>query len=125
MGAGFVSVGDGASIQRQFDLPSKNDSTSTLNIVIEALVLVPIPVEVVEGLFTLEVFELHNHFREDITGSLHELIHELLLLGHRDTLGAKTQIQRIFQVGLVGGTAIQDDWEGLVGVDTGSRDVQG
>jgi hypothetical protein len=46
----------------------------------EASVLVSVTVEIAKRLLTVEVLELNNHAGENLAGSLHELIHESLLL---------------------------------------------
>ena len=89
------------------------------------LVLVPVTVKVVEGLLALKVFELHHHVGVDLGGGLHELVHELLLFTHGDALGTKTQVERIPEVVLVGGAAVEHDRQGLLWVDTGCGRVQG
>lgn len=113
-----------AGLEGFSNLPGEDNSSSSLDIIVEALVLIAVPIEVVESLFTFKVLKLHNHVREDFSGSLHELVHELLLLGNRDTLLTKAQVERVLQVGLVGGTAVEDDRERLVRVNTSSSRVQ-
>lgn len=67
-------------------LPSKNDSTSTLDIVVETLVAVSVTVQVLEGLLGLKVLKLDDHLRVDLLDGRHELVHELLLLLDRRAL---------------------------------------
>lgn len=59
--------------------PSQDDGTSSLDVIVETLVLVAVARKVVEGLLCLEVLELCEHVRKDVGNSLHELVHELLL----------------------------------------------
>lgn len=96
-----------------------------MDIIVEALVVIAITVEVVEGLLTLEVFKLHNHIWVDFLGSLHELVHEVLLLAHGNALGAQTQVEGILQVRLISSTAVQDNRESLLRVNTGRSCVEG
>jgi hypothetical protein len=107
------------------NLPSKDDGSSSLNVIVEALVGIPITVQVVEGLFALEIFKLNDHLWVDFLGSFHELIHEVLLLTHGDALRAQSEVQRILQVCLIGSTAVQDNGEGLFWMNTGSSCVEG
>lgn len=90
----------------------------------EATVLVAVSVEVAKGLLRLEVLELHNHVGEDVTDSLHELVHESLLLLVGGALLSQTQVEGVLQVLLIVGTAVEDDGEGLLGVDTSSAGVK-
>lgn len=122
-------------------LPSENDSSSSLDVVVEALVAVAVPVEVVEGLLALKILELNtagrsagypcaarkrhlHHVGVDLGGSLHELVHEFLLLRHGNALGAQTQVERVLQVGLIRGAAVEDDGQRLLRVDAGRGRVQ-
>jgi hypothetical protein len=107
------------------NLPAEDHGTSTLDVIVEALVLVAVAVEVVEGLLTLEVLELHHHVRVDVGASLHELVHEGLLLGGRRALGPQAEVQRVPEVGLVVGAAVEDNGQRLLRVDTGGSSVQG
>lgn len=106
-------------------IPCKDNGTGSLNIIVKALVVIAIPVEVIERLLALEILKLHDHVRIDVLGGRHELVHELLLLGNRRPLGTQAEVEGILQVGLVGGSAIQDNGEGLLGVDTGCGGIQG
>ena len=105
-------------------IPGEDDGTGALDIIIKALLGVPIPVEVLEGLFGLKVLELDDHVRVDLLDGGHELIHELLLHGGGDTLLAQAQVQGVLQVGLIVGAAVEDDGKRLLGVDTGGGGVQ-
>lgn len=111
--------------RRDQHLPAQDNGTSTLDVVIKTLVSVPISVKVIEGLLALKVLELHHHVGVDLGSSDHELVHELLLLGHRDALGAQAEVERVLQVRLVGSAAVEHNGQRLVRVDTGSRRVQG
>jgi len=106
-------------------LPAEDDSTRTLDVVIEALVGIPISVQVIESLLALKVLKLHHHVGEDLGGGLHELVHELLLLGNRDALGAQAEVERVLEICLVGGAAVEHNGQRLVRVDAGGRRVQG
>lgn len=90
----------------------------------EATVLVTVSVEVAKGLLRLKVLELHNHVGEDVTDSLHELVHESLLLLVGRALLSQTQVEGVLEVLLIVGTAVEDDGEGLLGVDTSSAGVK-
>lgn len=72
----------------------------------------------------LEILELNDHVGEDIVNSLHELIHESLLLLEGRALLAQTQVEGVAEIILIVGTAIQDNRESLVGVNTGSASVE-
>lgn len=109
---------------RKRDIPSENDSTSALDVIVEATVRVAVAVQVAESLFTLKVLKLDNHVRVDLLGGLHELVHELLLDANRGALLAQAKVERILEVVLVVCTAVQDDGQSLVGVDTGGGSVQ-
>lgn len=85
---------------------------------------VAVAVEIAESLLTLKVLKLDNHVRVHLLGSLHELVHELLLDSNARALLAQTKVQRVLEVVLVVGTAVQDDGQSLVGVDTSSSSVQ-
>lgn len=111
---------------RQVDstnVTTENDGTSTLDVIVEALVLVAVAVEESKGLLGLKVLELNEHLGVNLGASSHELIHELLHHLERGSLGTETKVKRIPQVVLIGGTAIQNNWQGLAGVDTGSASV--
>ena len=109
----------------RFDIPSKDDSTSALNVVIKAAVIITVTVEVLESLLTFKVLELDDHVRVDILNSLHELVHELLLDAYGDTLLAKTKVQRVLEVGLVVGTSVDDNGQSLARINASSSSVQG
>lgn len=106
------------------NLPSQHDSTGSLDVVVEALVLVTVTVEVVESLLGLKVLELHDHIWVDLLGGGHELVGKCLLLSNGWALLAESKVELILQVGLIVGTAVQHDRQGLAGVDTGGRSVK-
>lgn len=106
------------------NLPAKNNSASSLDIVIEAPAGVPVSVQVLECLLTLKVLELHNHVGIHFLHGFHELVHEVLLDGEFWTLLSKTQVQGILEVGLIVGTAVQDNRQRLLGADTCSSGIQ-
>jgi hypothetical protein len=58
-------------------------------------VRVSVSVEVVEGLFCLEVLELDGNIGVDILDGSHELVHEVLLGLDRHTLLAQTKVKSI------------------------------
>lgn len=72
-------------------IPSKDDSSSTLDVIVEDL-LVLVPLEVGKGLLGLEVLELDDHIRVHIRHGLHELIHELTCLIDGHALMAEAKI---------------------------------
>lgn len=111
--------------QEMLSLPSKDDSTSTLDVIVEGTVSVAVSVQVVESLLTLEVLELDNHVRVHLLDSSHELIHELLLDGNRGALLAQTQVEGVLQVSLVVGATVENDGQALGRVDTSGGSVQG
>lgn len=91
----------------------------------EALVSVTVSGEVAESLLAVKVLKLNNHVGEDIASSLHKLVHELGLDGVGRTLLSETQVEGVLEVVLVVCTAVQNDGESLVGVDTGGTGVEG
>ena len=90
----------------------------------KALVIITVSSEVAESLLAVKVLELNNHVGEDIASSLHKLIHELGLDSVRRTLLSKAKVEGIPQILLVVGTAVQNDRESLLGVDTGGAGVE-
>ena len=106
------------------NIPSENDSTGTLDIIVKAPVGVLIAVKILECLLGLEILKLDDHVGVDILDGFHELIHELLLVGCVHTLMAQTEVQRVLEIGLVVGTTVQDNGEGLLGVDAGGSGIQ-
>ena len=120
-------VGTGKTVLRevQVNVPAKNNGTSTLDIVIESAVAISITIQVVECLFAVEVFKLDNHVGVHFLHRFHKLVHELLLNFYGGTLLSKTQVHGILQVGLIVGTAIQDDGQSLGGMDARGSSVQG
>lgn len=107
------------------DVTGQDDGTSSLDVVVEAAVLVAVAVEVVEGLLGLKVLELDGHVGVDLGNSLHELVHEGLLLGNGDTLRADAKVEGVLQVVLVVGSGVEDNGEGVLGVDAGGTGVEG
>jgi hypothetical protein len=110
--------------EQQSNLPREYDGTSSLDVVVEALVVISVPGEVVKGLFGLKVLKLHEHFGIDILHGLHKLIHELLHDGGRWALGPQTQVKRVLEVVFICSAGIQDNRKGLLGVDTSGPSVQ-
>jgi hypothetical protein len=106
------------------DLPSKHNGTSALDIVIECPVGISVSVQVVEGLFTVEILKLDYHVGVHFFDGLHELVHEVLLILIRNSLLAQTQVERVLQIRLVVGAAVQNDGQGLGRVNACSRRVQ-
>lgn len=105
-------------------VPCQDDGTSTLDVIVEAPVLVSVTSQVVEGLLGLEVLELDDHVGVDLSHGLHEFVHELLGDSRGGTPGTKTEVQRVLQVGLIVGTRVQHNGKGLAGVDTSSAGVE-
>jgi hypothetical protein len=108
----------------QVHLPSKNDGTSSLDIIVEALLHL-IPLQVLESFLGLEILELDQHVGVHFLHSRHELIHKFKGNLRRDSLLSQTQIQGIAKIMLIRGTAIQDNRKCLLGVDTSCASVQG
>lgn len=90
----------------------------------EATVLVTVSVQVAKGLLRLKVLKLHDHVGEDVTDSLHELIHERLLLLVGGALLSQAKVEGVLEVFLVVCTTVEHDGEGLLGVDTSSAGVK-
>lgn len=86
---------------------------------------VSITIEILEGLFTFEIFKLDNHVRIYLLYGIHKVVHEFLLDVYGRTLLSKTKIQGILQVGLVVGATVQDDGESLGRVNACGSRVQG
>ncbi|KAG7144875.1 hypothetical protein HYQ46_006384 [Verticillium longisporum] len=100
------------------NVATENDSSSALDVVVEAAVLVAVAVEVVESLLGVEVLKLHNHVGEHLSSSLHELVHERLLRLKRDALVTETEVEGVLEVVLVVGARVENDGQSLGGVDT-------
>jgi hypothetical protein len=54
----------------------------------------------------------------DLLYSCHELVHEVTLVLGGHSLLSQTKIQGIFEIGFVVGATVEDNWQGLAGVDT-------
>lgn len=107
------------------NIPSEDDSSSSLDVIVEAAVGVTVAVEVLESLLALEVLELDDHVGVDVLNSLHELVHELLLDAYGNTLLAKTKVQGVLEVGLVVSAGVNDNRQSLARVNASSSSVQG
>lgn len=105
------------------DNTSKNDGTGSLDIVVEASIHVLVLGKRWEGV--LEVLELDDDAWPAGLEGNHHLIHEQhhLVLAQARHLGAKVKL--IVKESLVVGTQVENDWEGLGWVDTGTGGVQG
>lgn len=106
------------------DLPSKDNGTSALDIVIESPVGISVSVQVVESLFAVEIFKLDYHVGVHFFNGLHEFVHEVLLILVGHSLLAQTQIEGVLQVRLVVCAAVENDGQGLGGVNARSRRIQ-
>lgn len=106
------------------NLPSQNNGSSSLDVVIEALVSVSVTVQIIEGLFGLEILKLNHHVGIDLLGGCHELVHEILLLLDRRALLPQTHVKLVFEVALVVGATVENNGQGLGGIDACASSVE-
>lgn len=93
-------LGFDASDFHRIEEPCRNDSTSALNIVIEAQLLVSVLSQQVKAMIVGKIFELEESSWPFVLDRTHELIDQRVKLGIRKTWVALTEIELIFEKSL-------------------------
>ncbi len=90
----------------------EHDSAGSLNIIIEQRVLVAERLEEGERLIGGEILKLNDEVREDDGHLVHELFHQLMHLGLRNTRLAEAEVKRVFEEFFVIGADIDANGDG-------------
>lgn len=119
---GTLIGGGSAGLLDSVDETSEDNSTGTLDVVVECAVCVLVALQSGEGV--LEILELDNDSRPPLGQSSHELVEELTLLVGSNLLASASQVQRVLNEGLVGGSEIEHKWKSCLWADAGACSVK-
>lgn len=101
----------------------QDDSTGSLDIIVEASVGVAVSLERWEGV--LKILELDNDSWPFVVQGNHHLIQELQHLRWADTVHLSAQVKWVVEVVLIVGTQVEGDWKGTLWMDTSASAVEG